>query len=279
MGIDTIVQNVSGQLSNAKKWLDEPPNANAYVILPQGSISGFVFTVKDEDRIELKSDVTDYVVEDNKTVQDHIAIKPIVITLRGFIGEVSNIVDAGAIGALNAVQEKLTEVSSYLPPYAQGVLEGAQQAVTIVSDTLKTIDNAIDRTQNLIGILGMSSPGNTKQERAFDQLWRTFATRQLVTVKTPWGGFDRMAIMAITCTQDNKTNLISDIMVQLKQLRFATVKMVKSTSGRTTEKKAPPVNKGKVKGEPVTDKSPLIKNLPNSGWKGALDYVVPPGVQ
>lgn len=46
-----------------------------------------VFDIASTSSVELNSDITDYYVEDNTPVQDHIALKPKTITISGYQGE------------------------------------------------------------------------------------------------------------------------------------------------------------------------------------------------
>jgi len=62
---------------------------NKFVVKTASSfgISGFVFDIREDENITLKADITDHFVEDNSTIQDHISLKPIKISLRGFVGD------------------------------------------------------------------------------------------------------------------------------------------------------------------------------------------------
>ena len=57
----------------------------------KNSQRGFLFNILGEEVVTLTADATDHYVEDNSAIQDHIALKPITITLHGYIGEVNNV--------------------------------------------------------------------------------------------------------------------------------------------------------------------------------------------
>lgn len=56
---------------------------------PPRGIAGFLFDIRQEETIELNSDITDHYVEDNTAIQDQVALKPEMITLRGLVAELS----------------------------------------------------------------------------------------------------------------------------------------------------------------------------------------------
>ena len=56
-------------------------------ILGQTGIAGFKFHIQEQERIEFDSEITTHYVEDNRPVQDHIAHRPVMITVKGLQGE------------------------------------------------------------------------------------------------------------------------------------------------------------------------------------------------
>ena len=54
---------------------------------PPSGIAGFLFDVDLNQQAELTSDVTDHYVEANYAIQDHIALRPEVVVLRGLVSE------------------------------------------------------------------------------------------------------------------------------------------------------------------------------------------------
>jgi len=275
----TIVKGVIGQVTSVQKFLDE--HANNFIVRPfsaQG-IGGFVFSTRDTDRLELRADITDYVVEDNSAVQDHIAIKPLTVTLRGFVGELVNEVAPLTRGQqLNVIQNVLTDVDEYLPNFSQSGLEAYVRAVSEKDNTIEELDKAIVAAQNLAGTVGISVPGITAQERAYSNLQAMFRSRQIITVETPWGYLDSMAISSVIVEQNGKTKQISDISVSLKQLNFTKLETVETRKAdRNRQMYESIIEKGRSKGVDIID-------LSDAGWsqakpgnqKGALNYTLSP---
>jgi hypothetical protein len=277
MGIQDVIPKAIGQITSFQNWIDQ--QANRFIVKPGTArgISGFVFSIQDEDRIELHSDITDYVMQDNTYINDHIALKPMVITLRGFVGELVNNVESGVPGLINTIQGRLTAVSSYLPERSTWVQQKISKAQTVLNSAgnfVTDIDNAIKRTQNLMETIGVTSPGKTAQEQAFSKIWSMFSSRQVFTVETPWGYFDNMAIISVALEQDSKTRQYSDITISMKQLQFATVLTAQlSAAGRAAEMIAPVIAKGKVSGEVLTG-VPSLSVIPSGSQKKALTYII-----
>lgn len=278
MSIKESIKQTGNTIMNYGNYIDWL--ADSFIVKPSNAqgIGGFVFTVKDEDRIELRSNITDYVMESNVVMQDHISLKPMMITLRGFIGEVKNEVGLKSFG-LNFLDSKLTDIAAYLPPFAQGAVQAAQNVIQVADNAVKAIDDIVDKTQNMMSVFGITNEAATAQEQAFKDLSAVYLGRNVMTVETPWGYHDNMAIESIVFEQDGKTNEMSDIVVTLKQLRFATVAVLSPKGdGRNAQQKADTIAKGKTQGNYLvndTSKAPWVQ-LPDGPMKDTLNYVLNP---
>lgn len=58
---------------------------------PPAGIAGFLFSIPEEEEINLKCDITDHFLEDNTSVVDQIALKPEEVTVRGLVAELTAI--------------------------------------------------------------------------------------------------------------------------------------------------------------------------------------------
>ena len=278
MSINDVLQRAVGQITDFQSWIDQ--QANRFIVQPGTArgISGFVFNVKTDDRIELRADITDYVVEDNSYVNDHIALKPLTITLSGFMGEIKNEVEVGLPGALNTIQNKLSVISEYLPERSISAIQSVQKALNGVQNFVTDANNAIKKTQNLLETVSVWSTGNTVQEQAFSKLMGMFRDRSVVTVETPWGYLDNMAITSVVMEQDGKTKEWSDISVSLKQLQFAHVEEFSANAfGRAGEMISSIIDKGKVMWMEVLSLATApFNSMPSGPVKGAMAYQLDP---
>lgn len=190
----------------------------------------FYFTIENENSISHESDVTDYYLEDNRAIQDHVSLKPVIITTNAYVGEVTTKVD-GALGELNDfVEEKLTIISQYLPK----VTATGQQLLNTAKQAISTAKKAKDATIGIYDKLkGNKADDKTKQQIAYAELKTCWEERTLFLVRTPWDQFDNCIIQGLKVTQDGVTENISNFEVTFKQLKFAEAFAKKSLrSGR-----------------------------------------------
>lgn len=246
-----------------------------YILKPLGAkgIGGFVFDIEREHRIELKSDITDHYVEDNSTIQDHIAKAPELITLTGYVGELYN-APGGIVNEVEsisktvfaeAVKEKLTDVVSLLPPFNNSVLSKAQQSANKLKASQIITSNTSNRLENLVEIALRSTVAETRQQRAYMILESFRRTNQIFTVETPFEYFPTCAIQSILAVQPEESKYITEFTVILKKMNFASISFVdlenSQFQGRHAESISTAVDKGKTTGGAVANNSFLYQGL------------------
>lgn len=231
--------------------------ANKYIVKPKNAkgIGGFVFDYEGETNVTFQADIPDHWLETNDSVQDHIAIRPLKITLRGFVSELVLKAPGGVLGALQTLQNKLTTVPAYLGQYTPGAIQTIQRGITAATNTVNTINQSIARVKNIVGMFPGATPQKSKQQQAFAALRSLYDSRQVFTVETPYSTFDSMVIETLSFVQPEDTRSWSDVSVTLKQLRFVETQTVRVTSdtfgGRGAQMRQEQVNQGKTKGIPT----------------------------
>lgn len=233
-----------------------------------------LFHYEGEQTVTLTSDITDHFIEDNTALQDQIALKPVVITTHGFIGELNNVAP-GALGTLKQAANTLTSISSYIPaitPTAQLIYDQAFAAYQLT----KSIGNsAIAAVSSLIGAGGESVisgldeevdvvSGQNEQQTYFQLFYGYWTKRTLFTVQTPWAIFQNMAIQSFRAIQDAETRMITDFEVSFKMINVAStelVKDVKQTQGRLSAAAAPTQGKGTSALQPSTTQSSALQKM------------------
>jgi hypothetical protein len=252
--------------TQANNWLVKPATA--------AGISGFVFDVERETTLVADTDITDHFTEYNNFFQDHAAIRPLEVTLRGFVGELVQKAPQGVVGLLGGLQNKLTTIDALLGKYTPQAVTSIQKVLTKATNVVNTVDNIIGRAQNIVGLIAGGSPAPTKQEQAMSKLMALRDTRQVFTLVTPWGlaayfdpirergGPRSFVIKRLVFEQGEETRDMSDIVVTLKEVRFATVasqnpptgqtaqEAVQNSSGRAQQGLQGTTNKGKTSGSP-----------------------------
>jgi hypothetical protein len=233
-------QSVSAAQQSGQTYLDTL--TNKYFLKPQATVTfggtGFVFDIAEENRQEQTADITDHYIEDNTAIQDHIALHPERITLRGFIGELKQIspLSTSLSGAFKTINNKLGQAGAYLGKYTPGMVNKIQSAVNQAQQVTNQVNNAINSISNLVGLFSSSTPAQTKQSRAYYILSALRVARQLFIIETPYGQFQNMAIESITFVQPKETIYWSDITITLKEIRMAVTTTVKADPAKMKAK-------------------------------------------
>lgn len=230
-------------------------------------INGFVFDIAEECEVSLESEITDHYVEDGTAVQDHIALAPERVTLRGYVGEI--VYNTGDDkGFVREAAEKLTTVASYLPVvsnYANKIYDDIAK-INLDGDSVVT---SIEKLFNVGGDVykayrDINIPQD-KQGEAFIYFEALRNSRKLLTVQTPYRYYTDMAIETVKIIQDAQSRDGSDIEVTLKKIRFAqvTTSTQFSLASRLEQMASKVIDKGLVRG---------IKKTVDSYWQKAKSF-------
>ena len=271
----TQVTSYLGTVANAdsgRGYLDNLTN-KVSLLKPKSvkGIGGFVFDYEGETSVTYNADITDHYTEENVFINDHIAIKPARIVLKGFISELKYKKPAGILGALEFLGDKMTALPAYLGGYTPQVTQNMFDAISKAQSVVTQIDGAIKKAQNIIGMFPNSSVADTAQKKAFDQLYSMFSGKQVFSLKTPYKIYPSVAIETLTFVQNEDDKYTSDISVTVKEVRFAEVVFSKTDSAnyakKTAAQKASLADNGKTKGteKPVS--------LLSSGGAGLLNLL------
>lgn len=213
--LPNLVSNVQSQFPDLIKNV-----TNNFIVRPSGNtigVSGFVFDVIAREEIMVESDITDHFIEDNSSIQDHIALRPERFILSGFQGELRDIFSNAFLSILTTVQSFGT-VGGLAPEFSAQ----AAQVYSQISSVASKVGNVFNQAQNIYDIfLGRSTTAN-RQQQAFQHLYNLWLARQLCQIETPYGILNDMAIEHIRAQQDESTRLVSDFEVTFKRIRKAT---------------------------------------------------------
>jgi len=227
---------------------------NKYIVSPlfQLGLAGFIFDILEETRIELKADITDHYTEDNSAIQDHIAIQPTRITLRGFVGELSNIVEEER-GSIQKLTEKLTQITSMVPIITNGAKTIRNALVSEKKNTADYVNTAVGTGVDLYQAFKSLNPPKTKQAQAYNFFRALFESKQLVSLETPYSFYSNMAIESITAVQGRESNMITDFSISLKEFRTVKTKTInfdpEKYQGRGESQRSELSDQGKAQGK------------------------------
>ncbi len=220
---------------------------NQAIVKPQDfqGIAGFVFDVISRDGVNLNSDITDHFIEDNTVINDHIALKPEVVTVSGLIGELK-LESEPLLAPLGSLTDKLNAFSGFLPDLAtqaNQIYNQAENALNVAKQAGQTAENVF----NLFNDLD-AAPKETFQAKAFNFFYALWRSRQIFTVENPWNTFTNMSILDMEAIQED-TKYISDFSITFKKLRFAKIIQIENSQGRRSQQISEVQDKGRIKGE------------------------------
>jgi hypothetical protein len=229
---------------------------NQYVLHTKAvnGIGGFVFDYLGEESLAMESDITDHFVENNTTVQDHVARKPIRVTMRGFVSELAVPAPQGVVGLLASLQSGLTQIDAYLGSYTPGMVQIISKAITQAQNVVNNVETTLAKVQNVVMLFPGAPPPVTIQERVYLQLLSLWLNNVPVAVETPYSTIPNMMIERVSMIQPDDTKGWSDISVTLKQLRFVEIESVADTgqfAARRAQQAQSATNKGVTPGSPV----------------------------
>lgn len=264
-----------GIMSTQTTTLQGGVSENA-VILTDNNIGHWFSTIV-EDTLNLQSQITDNYIENNTAIQDHIAISPLTVTLRGYVGEVefrppvsfSNFLVTGKYDEYAStdkydpvIAEKLSPLAALLPP-VDNVTQMAKNAAQYVETSFNRYKR-IYKQLNSLGKKGQKQATESVQQYTAQRLKEMWENRTLVEVISPYGFYENMAIQSISFIQGNTTTQ-SELSVTLKQINYATTRTTKpndkvmaiyNACQRTEE-----ANHGKAQGVEVNRDSVLSKMM------------------
>lgn len=249
-----------------KMWKGTVNAGEAVVnILGATGIAGFKFNVPQSEQVRLENEITDHYVESNYAIQDHIARKPVVITLSGLVGDyfytVNKIEDALAL-----ITPTITLVKEFIPQITSVVQrqkinfsnEQKQKLVKQDNGSYKVLVNGKEyeyefNTMDLFTLFQSLYKLKSPQTRAFlffEAMWKSGAR---FSVETTWKRYDNMVVQSVTPKRDSNAD-ITEFTIVCKQMEFTAsrVETLEEYKNRTQLQKATATNKGAVKGTQIS---------------------------
>ena len=259
------VNSLTEKAGKTQSFLKSAISASNTLVSVAGTvgIAGFVFDIADDDTVELDADITDHYVENGTAIQDHIALRPERVTVRGLVGEYRHIVE-GKQTKLEKATQKLTTLASYLPPLSQAAtaiykgLQGKNENSSL--SMLGSLNNPVNTAMDLYKAYRNINLPQTEQQKAFIYFEALRNSRALFTIQTPFRYYTDMAIESIRASQSGFSRDQSDFEISFKKMRFVDVekKLLNgeqtqeiSLEGRLEEQAALVENKGIISTRPV----------------------------
>jgi hypothetical protein len=220
--------------------------------VPQFQAPSFLFNYEAENTVQLQSDITDHYLEDNTAIQSQISLKPELITVRGYIGELTSLINIQNTGIVGTLVSKLSVISPFLPGVTTTIQNGLNTAQATYTAGANLANSAVSAWNTLSG--AGNDPVQTKQQIAFGQFYGFRQSRTLFTLQTPWCVFQNCAILTMTSNQDGESESVSDFEITFKVLRFATTSTIAagSVQGRANAQQSVLINNGTSSPSPTS---------------------------
>jgi hypothetical protein len=177
-------------------------------------IEGILLDINLTENVSYSAQITDHFTENNSSIQDHIALDPVRITLTGKVGELVYTKAAG-ISFLKAMADRLTPLGLLSPK--QGLQ--ATKAIAAAYEVSSAIDTATKAYNNLSDLF-KGNPSLNKQQTAFTQFENLFLLRSIISVETPWKTYPSMAIESWSADQDAESIMETTFTLTFKEMRF-----------------------------------------------------------
>jgi len=214
-----IVKNILAGLVPSASGLD------AISILAK-DIGGFEFDYIGEERLEAGAEITTHYTEDNMFMQDHRAVKPTVLVMRGFVAETS-FKRSGLVGSILALSSALATVQPYIGRYSPGTSAKMQAAVTQTDQIVNQLSQIAGIGGSILKLVGVLN--TTKVQQAYNKLDALRNSGIPFAVVTPWATFGAipsnghgpMMIENLVMVSPDETRGLADIIVRLVEIRTA----------------------------------------------------------
>jgi len=212
--LDSSIADVAGYVNSKAMALVRPQTSPG--------IEGFVFDIPETETVMLESEITDNFTESNEFINDHRIIKPVKIELTGLIGEL--IITQEQVDAVfRELSTGLTVIDAYLGSFTNGMTQNIARGLSTASRAQRRVRQVVDRVKNITAALKDEGDVRTRQQQAFSDLEGMFKSNSILTVQTPWKYYDNMMIETIEFRQDSITQEITNVLVTLKEVRFAKI--------------------------------------------------------
>ena len=193
---------------------------NQFIVRPTGGAGfigteGFVFDVIGDEEASFDADITDHYVENNYSIQDHIALKPPRFTLSGYVGELGDIFSNSFLNILTTIQS-MSAIGEYELPFASQATQVYGKLAGIASQ----VGTVLNQASNAYQVLTGANTASSKQQLAYNYFVNLYTDRTLCQVQTPWAVWSSMAIESIRIVQKADNNMISEFSVSFKQIRI-----------------------------------------------------------
>lgn len=196
------------------------------IVIPNGvaQIASFAFDYREVEEVDLDAEITDHWLEDNTAAHDHIAVKPAIVHLSGYVAELTMTGNSlkTILSALTAATNALSSLPVFLGAQTPGNTQALAQAISQVQGVVVQVGQTVARAAQLSNLLSgfFSGQALNRQQAAYLQLQAYQRAGIIFTVVTPYQTFYNMAIESLHVIGPPETMYWSKFSVRMKQLQF-----------------------------------------------------------
>lgn len=276
-GIQNIAQPAAG-LSNLA-IISPSTNFGYQAFNPLTGVAtgpSWVFNYEGENKAKLEADATDNWLEDNTAVQNHIVVKSEIITVRGFVGEVT-VITPPVLALAQQVLTVLGSIGAFQPSYSKTAQLAINQVQQSFNEALLAANSAVSAWNTLSGNGGpnqitangeIQSPNQNNQQAMFSKIygyWRNQVnqtTPTLFQIQTPWAAFDECALIGCEVSQGEDTEMMSEFLLTFKMIRLVNDNAQSlASAGRAAVLSSSLVNNGTVVPFQTTDVVTMLQKV------------------
>ena len=225
-------------------------------------IGGFTTLVRITERYNLSAEAPSTPVEDGSYVNDHIILKPLVLSLTGDVSDV-HLRSSPLVSGLRDVTRTIGDLSAqFLPAWTQSQLSRINALANDTLDAVRRIDSAMQSGQTLLNYFSGNRDAESAslQQQFVTAMESLFFGRQVFPVDMPFRRHENMMITNLVLDYDNQTDATKfslDLQqIQFVESRYAAVESIQpaaGTNGQTNGVSA----QGAQAGEPVEQERSL----------------------
>lgn len=206
----------------------------------------YFFSSLTSDELSFSSEVTDHIVEDGSSRQEHVVLPPLEFTIEGFVAEKVFMRELPFTDKISKGFSKLNTITALTP-----TVSSYMQTIKAASAYIESSFNRYKQIASNIFNKDKTATSKRQTEIA-NQLRLLRANRKLVTLSCDLGVFDNMLIESVRMRQED-TEFQSSLIVKLKQYNSVSTQLVKVNSqkyaGRCAKQLALEENLGSIQGK------------------------------
>lgn len=248
--------------SEATKYLEQ--TGSGAIIVPEVDIgiAGFLFDIKAKETIDEKMQITENVVENGTTIADNARMLPVVIQIKGFVGEI-NTADESLVGQFkDYFRDRLVAVSEFLPAKTKQQAQKLVKAVDDISAFGNKINRVLGTFQNIVNLFGGNDVEANRIANQVDKLRNMQRAKIPLSVQTE-EGFIYQNMMIESIVRERSEKYMIDISVSLKEVIMAQTN-IRTPENRNEVQKSKKAKNGQSK---LAKKEPMASFFKKSSVK------------